>query len=62
MTMVDAAGLQEAYPAISVNTWRHWRKVGQGPPSYKVNGRVLYDLVEVETWLRSKRELVGGAA
>lgn len=49
----DAKGVSQHFAVLSVHTLRYWRKVGIGPPAYKVNGRVLYDLDEVEGWLRS---------
>lgn len=49
---VDAAQLV----GFSVSTLRHWRLHGIGPlPWYKVSGRVLYDLDEVEAAIRASR-------
>jgi DNA-binding transcriptional MerR regulator len=53
--MTDAKGIAQL-TGISVHTWRYWRKAGVGPPAYKINGRVLYDPTEVDTWMREHRE------
>jgi DNA-binding transcriptional MerR regulator len=39
----------------SPETVRYWRHVGQGPASFKVGRRVLYDERDVATWLESLR-------
>ena len=37
----------------SAETVRYWRHVGQGPASFKVGRRVLYDERDVTAWLES---------
>ena len=39
----------------SAETVRYWRHIGQGPASFKVGRRVLYDERDVTTWLESLR-------
>ena len=39
----------------SAETVRYWRHIGQGPASFKVGRRVLYDEHDVTTWLESLR-------
>ena len=43
--------------SIPVATLRTWRVRGGGPPYYKVNRSVLYDLDEVIAWVRARRAL-----
>ncbi len=47
---VDARDLAELTP-FAVATWEWWRRVGKGPPYYKVSRRVLYKWSEVEEWI-----------
>lgn len=43
----------------SPETIIRWRRIRQGPPFLRVQGRVLYDRVKVEAWLNAQSE--GGA-
>jgi len=45
---------------IPVSTIRGWRAAGEGPPAYKVGGRLRYTMTDVVTWLESRRD-EGGA-
>lgn len=36
-------------------TLRRWRRDGSGPPFIRLQGRVLYDRADVESWLRQQR-------
>jgi DNA-binding transcriptional MerR regulator len=40
---------------VPVNTLRHYRKIGIGPKSYRLGGRVVYDPDDVEAWIRKCR-------
>lgn len=46
----------------SPETVRYWRHVRQGPPSFKVGRRVLYEAAEVTSWLESLRAAQGQPA
>lgn len=39
----------------STETLRYWRRIGEGPPSFKVGRRVVYKLEDVEAWLEGQR-------
>jgi hypothetical protein len=39
-----------------VETLRYWRWHGEGPPSFKIGRRVMYDRADVEAWLVEVRE------
>lgn len=41
------------YSGIPANTLRAWRSEGKGPNFYKPAGRVLYDLAELDQFIRS---------
>lgn len=43
-----------------VETLRYWRWRGEGPASFKVGRRVMYDRAEVERWLDECRQSSGG--
>jgi len=47
LTTVEVAEHYRTSPA----TVRYWRHIGYGPKGVKVGRRVLYDAVEVESWL-----------
>lgn len=36
---------------VSCSTLARWRVSGEGPTFYKVGRRVLYRVIEVETWV-----------
>lgn len=38
-----------------VGTLRNWRGRGDGPPSFKAGGTVLYDLDEVRAWVEAQK-------
>jgi len=40
-------------------TVRYWRATGVGPPSARVNGRVLYRESELEAWIARQFEPSG---
>lgn len=50
----DINGLSELY-GWPVDTIRSWRLRGIAPPAYKVNGRLMFDLDEVDEWVRARR-------
>jgi excisionase family DNA binding protein len=39
-----------------VETLRYWRWRGEGPPSFKIGRKVLYDRKDVEAWIAAARE------
>lgn len=39
-------------PPKTLDNWRH---LGNGPPYYKFNGRILYDDAEVDAWCAERR-------
>ncbi|HLJ26612.1 MAG TPA: helix-turn-helix domain-containing protein [Candidatus Angelobacter sp.] len=41
------------YSGIPANTLRAWRSEGKGPIYFKPAGRVLYDLRELDAFIRS---------
>jgi transcriptional regulator with XRE-family HTH domain len=41
----------------SPETIIRWRRLRQGPPYLRVQGRVMYDAAEVEAWLNRQRDL-----
>ncbi len=38
-----------------------WRRLRQGPPFIRLQGRVLYDRQAVEKWLQDQQVQAGGA-
>ncbi|MBS1952553.1 MAG: hypothetical protein JST89_00060 [Cyanobacteria bacterium SZAS-4] len=51
--LVSQKTLREVYPDIPDSYWEHKRWKGDGAPFYKRGRKVLYDLAEVDAWLRS---------
>lgn len=53
-----------AETGIPPETLRYYRWRGEGPASYKIGRRVLYDRVDVEAWIRKQKaaSLRGDAA
>lgn len=43
------------HTGLQPHTLANQRARDDGPPYYKIGGRVLYDLDELNEWLRSKR-------
>lgn len=52
LTTAEVAAMSRA----PVETVRYWRWRGEGPPSFKVGRRVLYDRAAVERWLDECRQ------
>lgn len=40
---------------VPVSTLRWWRHRGEGPPSYRLNGSVVYDRDDVLRWRDEQR-------
>lgn len=40
---------------VPQETLRYWRHRGQGPRSFKLGRRVVYDEADVEQWIREQR-------
>lgn len=53
-----------AITGVPVPTLRWYRAKNQGPKSYLVAGRVVYDVADLEAWLDAQKAqtLRGGAA
>lgn len=43
----------------SIVTLERWRRLRQGPPFFRVMGRVVYDPADVAAWLESQKQLTG---
>lgn len=43
------------YLGISVRTLEKWAVVGGGPPYYRLGGRVVYDIADLDTYLAERR-------
>jgi predicted site-specific integrase-resolvase len=41
---------------VSSRTLRNWRWKGEGPVGYRVGGRVMYAVEDIERWLLSRRD------
>lgn len=54
MTTAEVAAVVRA----PLETVRYWRHIKQGPPSFKVGRRVLYDEAEVLAWIEKQRAAV----
>lgn len=42
---------------IPESTLRYWRCAGTGPPYVKLGGRIKYDLVDVERYVRANKRM-----
>lgn len=51
LTLHEAA----SYLNIPENTLRHYRQCGTGPASFKLGGRVTYELADLEAWVSAER-------
>ena len=58
MTTAEVADLLRTSP----ETVRYWRHIGEGPTSFKVGRRVLYDAADVEKFIAERRAASGGDA
>ena len=45
----------EKFPFFSLHTLAHWRYRNEGPPWYKLCGKVLYLENDVATWVEAQR-------
>ena len=52
MTADELAG----YLGLSLQTLYNWKLRGEGPPAYKVGGRLRFRRSEVKAWLRDQRD------
>lgn len=48
---LTTAQVHERMPWVPVATLRYWRHIGEGPPSVRIRGTVLYDEAEVDAWI-----------
>ena len=53
LNRMEAAG----FLSISHRTLEKWAVTGDGPPFYKLGGRVLYDQSDLEDWIASRRRV-----
>ena len=60
MTSKEAA----AYIGASESTLRYWRACDEGPRSYRLGRRTLYDQADVDAWIEAQKAATsrGGAA
>lgn len=49
--------LEEAHArtGISVETFRYWRKRGEGPKTFRLGRRVVIDETDLESWIEACR-------
>lgn len=40
----------------SVETLRYWRKVGEGPRTFRLGRRVVCDQADLDAWVEAQRE------
>lgn len=63
---MDLLGVKAAalFLGIAEGTLRYWRSAGQGPPSFAIGRRVMYDRAELERWVAEQKAatLRGGQA
>jgi hypothetical protein len=45
-----------------LSTLRYWRHIGYGPKSFKIGGRVVYKVEDVERWIEEQYNTPQGAA
>lgn len=45
------------YLGLRPNTLSNWRITRKGPPYYRVGGRIIYRLKELEFWLQRHKQL-----
>lgn len=45
----------EEMTGIPQSTWRYWAHTGQGPRSYSLGRRRVWDLEDYEAWLAEQR-------
>lgn len=51
LTMTEVSALT----GVPVNTLRYWRHMSDGPKSFKLGRRVVYDVSDVHDWLNAQR-------
>ena len=49
--IVTQAELSKMLRDKPLSTLRYWRHIGYGPRSFKIGGRVVYKLEDIERWL-----------
>ena len=59
MNREENARLRQAaaaeYLGVKPRTLEKWRRVGGGPPFFKLGRVVVYDLSELEAWLAARK-------
>jgi len=45
-----------------LSTLRYWRHIGYGPRSFKIGGRVVYKVADIEAWVEEQYNTPQGAA
>lgn len=53
--LMSVAELSELL-GVPVGSLRMWRQRGEGPRSFKLVGRVMYDRAEVMAWIEKAKE------
>ncbi len=53
---MDLMGVRAASSLLGIpeGTLRYWRSAGQGPPSFRLGGRVVYRRAELESWIAAQ--------
>lgn len=51
---VDVYGASK-YTGVSVRTLRWRRESNQGPPSYRLGKRVMYDVADLDAWVEAEK-------
>jgi hypothetical protein len=49
--IVTQADLSKMLNDKPLSTLRYWRHIGYGPRSFKLGGRVVYKVEDIEQWL-----------
>lgn len=45
----------QAMTGTPMDTLRYWRHKGEGPKSFRLGRRVVYDRADVEAWIAAQR-------
>jgi DNA-binding transcriptional regulator YiaG len=50
-----------AYLGIKSQTLQNWRQADKAPPFYRIGGKIIYDLRELQEWMQERRQPAGAA-
>jgi DNA-binding transcriptional MerR regulator len=51
--LLTTAQVAERLSWVPIGTLRYWRHIGEGPPSVRIRGRVVYDADELDAWVET---------